>query len=195
MADRVGADLTGEVDLERRVDGDNPIDLADQIRVVRAVAGMKLDERVVVDVVVQSAAAYDKTRDRPAWMDRLLRVGHRPRLDQSHDAVGKHLGMDAKITPPMEELEHRIRNAADPELQTGPVLHECGDVLADPAIDLGRRQRVVLRQVAIGRRPGRQPVERHARVAVRSRHAGVDLGEHDPRGVDRGACRVDARPE
>lgn len=67
--------------------------------------------------------------------------------------------MDAQITPPMEEFEHRIRNAADSELQTGPVLHQCGDVLADPAIDLGRRQRVVPWQVAIGRGPGRQPVE------------------------------------
>ena len=53
-ADRLGADLTEEVDLDRRIDGDHVVVLADNVRVVDIVDRQDLDGRVVVDEIIDA---------------------------------------------------------------------------------------------------------------------------------------------
>ena len=53
-ADRLGADLTEEVDLDRRVDGDHVVVLADNIRVVDVFDRQDLHGRVIVDIVINA---------------------------------------------------------------------------------------------------------------------------------------------
>jgi len=195
VADRVGTDLPGEIDFKPRVDRHHLVEFPDEIRIVRAIAGVKLDERVVIDEVVEPAAADHEARDRSARMDRLARVRHRPRLDQPHDAVGEHLGVDAEIVPLLEPGEHSVGDPANAELQAGAIFNERGDVRPDSILDVAWRQEVVARQVAVGRRPGRHPVEWHGSVAVGPGHALVDLSEDDSRRIDSRPRRVDARAE
>ncbi len=47
----------------------------------------------------------------------------------------------------------------------------------------------------VGQREGVHAIEAHGGVAVRARHAAVDLGEDDARVIDRGARRVARRPQ
>ena len=54
-AQRVGADLAGQVDLDGRVDGDHALVLGDDEGVVGVVGRVELDDRVVVDEVVERA--------------------------------------------------------------------------------------------------------------------------------------------
>ena len=53
-ADRLGADLTEEVDLDRRVDGDHVVVLADDVRVVDVFDRQDLHGRVIVDIVINA---------------------------------------------------------------------------------------------------------------------------------------------
>ena len=55
-----------EIDLERRVDRDHLVVLADERGVVGAIARVELDERVVVDEVVERARADDEAGHDPA---------------------------------------------------------------------------------------------------------------------------------
>ena len=62
LADRIGDDLAGEVDLDRGVDGDHPLEGPDHVGVVGEVDRPHLDHRVVVDEVVQPLRAHDEGR-------------------------------------------------------------------------------------------------------------------------------------
>ncbi len=59
-SDGVGADLSGEVDLEARVDGSHFGVLFDHHRIVDPLRRTELDHRVVVHKVVQTARAQDE---------------------------------------------------------------------------------------------------------------------------------------
>ena len=156
-ADRVGTDLTGQVDLERRVDRHDLVVLADQRRVVGAVAGMELDERVVVHEVVEALGADDEARDDASGVDALAPVGDDARLDQIDDAVREHLGVDAEVVLVVEAAQHGVRDCADAHLQRRAVLDQRGDVLADGllhGVD-GRDGWLVQRPVGVDERVSR----------------------------------------
>ncbi len=106
-AQRVGADLAGQVDLQGRVDGHHLVLLADDERVVDVLGGVEGEERVVVDVVVQPPGAHAEAGDDLAPVDGLLGSGDDPGLDQVDDGVGEHLGVDAQVLLVLEELDHR----------------------------------------------------------------------------------------
>jgi hypothetical protein len=131
VADGVRADLTGEVDLERRVDRRDLVVLANERRVVRAVAGVELDHQVVVDEVVEPPTAVDEARDDATRVDLLVPVGDHPVLDQGDQPVREHLGVHPEVELVAEAGEHGVGDGADAHLQRRAVLDEGGDVLAD----------------------------------------------------------------
>ncbi len=96
-ADRVGADLSGEIDLQGDVDGHHLVLLADDERVVDVLGGLKTEEWIVVDVVVELAGAQAEAGDDLAAVQRLAAAGDDAGLDQIDDAVGDHLGVDAEV--------------------------------------------------------------------------------------------------
>ena len=72
--------------------------LRDDERVVGEVGRAHLDDRVVVDPVVERAAAHARTTVTilPGWSV-FARPVMTPRLDERIDAVGEHLGVDAEV--------------------------------------------------------------------------------------------------
>ena len=124
-------------------------------------------------------------------MDPLETVRHHAGLDQIHDAVGEHLGVDAEVVLAEQAPQRRIGNRADAHLQRGAIGHQRRDVSADGVLHRRRRRR---------REDGERPVrarervdarEGHQRVAVRARHLRVDFGDHKARGAGGGERRVD----
>ena len=62
--------------------------------------------------------------------------GDDARLHERDDAVGDHFGVDPEVLPVAEELDGRVGNAADAELQRRAVFDQAGHVLADLPVDL-----------------------------------------------------------
>ena len=48
---------------------------------------------------------------------------------QRNDAIAEHFGVHAEILVVAQEGEHGVRDAADPHLESGPVLDELGDAV------------------------------------------------------------------
>lgn len=131
-ADRVGADLAGQVDLDARVDGGHFRVLADDFGVVDVVDLQHLDERVVVDEVVELLGAHEETADDSAAVDLLLVVRDASLLHQIHDATGEHLAVDSEILVVVQLGENGVGDVANAHLEGCTVLDE---VLGDPLAD------------------------------------------------------------
>ncbi len=191
----VRAHLTAEVDLERCVDRADLVVLANQGRVVRSVAGMKLDEQVVVHELEQARRARDEARHRAAWVHLLLLVRDDAALDQRDQPIGEHLGVHAELELVAEQREHRIGNAADTHLQRGAILDQLGDMLADLALDRPRCAHGPRMQRSVRMDERAHPSERHHRVAQGARHLLVDLGDDHRGRVGRRLGSVDGGAE
>ena len=97
VADRVGDDLAGQVDLDRRVDGGHPAERPDDVGVVGEVDRAHLDHRVVVDEVVQPPRAHHERGHDLAAVALLAGAGDDAGLDEVDDGVGEHLGVDPEV--------------------------------------------------------------------------------------------------
>src|SRR6185312_5324952 len=117
MADGIGAHLAREIDLDCRIDGDHAVVLADQGRVVGAIAGMEFDGRVVVDEVEEAAAAVDEARDDAARMNSLEAVGDRSAIHEVDEPVREHFGVNSEVALVLEGGEDGVRDSADAELE------------------------------------------------------------------------------
>ena len=139
VADRVGDDLAGQVDLDRGVDGDHPAERADDVGVVGEVDRSHLDHRVVVDEVVQPPGPHHERGHDLAPVALLAGAGDHAGLDQVDDRVGEHLGVDAEVVLAAQRQRGRGRDHADAQLEGRAVGHQVGHVLADPSLDLPDR--------------------------------------------------------
>ena len=171
-------DLAGQIDLERRVDRDDVVVLADPRGVVGVIAGMELDERVVVDEVVEAPVPMTKLVTIRPGCTCLCRFVIDARLDQIDDAVREHLGVDAEVVLVEQAPQHRVRNRADAHLQRRAVVHQPRHVLADRVLDGvdGRRRMHVCSGRSVWMKAA-SAIERDERVAVRARHLLVDFGD------------------
>ena len=95
----IGADLAGEIHLNRRIDGHHPVVLRDHERIVGVLRGMEFEDRVVVDEVEDALRPQHKARDYFAPVQRLAVAGDDAGLDQRHRAIGAHLAVNAEILP------------------------------------------------------------------------------------------------
>ena len=152
VADRVGADLPGEVDLEGRVDRhDARRLLPDERRVVGAVARVELDQRVVVHEVEQAAACpITKLRHGAVRVHLLVRL-----VIDAASTRSTRPSENISVWTPRSSLSPRRRSTAsgmraDAHLQRRAVLDQLGDELADGGLDLGLRRGRVLVQRAVG---------------------------------------------
>jgi hypothetical protein len=130
-ADGIGAHLAGKVNLQRGVDRDHFILLADDERVVDVFRGMEREQRIIVHVVVNLLRAEAEAGHDFAAINRLAVSGDGAAFDEFDDVVGDHFGVDAEVFLVLEEAEQRLRNAADAELDGGAVFDEGGDVFGD----------------------------------------------------------------
>lgn len=195
VAEGVGADLAGEVDLERGVDGDDAIVFPDQACVVRAIAGVEFDEGIVVDEIEDFLGSGDKAGGDSAGVDGLTGVGDRAGVVQINQAVGKHLGMDAEVLPVVEAGENGVGDSADAHLQGGTVGHQLRDDVSN--LRLNRRWLLygVGTEGAIGVNELCDFAEVDGRGTEGSRHLLIDLRNDDSRGIYGGARSIDAGAE
>ena len=195
MAHRVGAHLAREVDLDGRVDGDDLFVLRDERGVVGAVAGVELHLLIVMHEVEELSGAGHEGHDDSARVHLLLAVGDDAAFDEGNEAVGEHLGAHAEHVLVAEPREHRIGNAADPQLQTAAVFDEVGDELSSGGLDVARLSPEPSRQRPVSHRERRHLLERQHRVPQRARHLRVDLCDDRSRVPGCGQRRVHRRAE
>ena len=181
-ADRLGADLTEEVDLDRRVDGDHVVVLADDVRIVDVFDRQDLDGRVIVDIVINALRTEGKRRDGLAAVDLLFAVVDRAALDELDHGVGEHLGVDAEVVLGLERHAGRVRDRADAELQARAVRNALGDEAADRLAHLVELDRGQDRQIVVILHDGVDLRNVDQRAAQAAGLAVVDL-EEDPLGL------------
>ncbi len=200
-ADRVRADLARQVEFERRVDRHDLWVLPDERRVVRAIARMELNGRVVVHELEQASRSGDETGDGPSPMDVLQFVRHHAGLDQIDDTVREHLRVDAELVLAEQAPQRGVRNRADPHLQRRAIGDQGRHLFADGVLDRRRRDRLEHVQRAVRMDERVKAIEGDERVAEGARHLLVDLRDQmasrvrgRKRRVDRGAERAVAVP-
>jgi hypothetical protein len=110
-AQRVGGHLPGEVDLEGDVDRHLAVLATDDERIVHVLRRVEREGRVVVHVVVETAAAEAEAGHHLVAVDRLLAAGRDPGLDQVDHRVREHLGVDAEVLLSLQVLDDRLRDA------------------------------------------------------------------------------------
>ena len=164
--------------------------------VVGAVAGMELDERVVVDEVEEPLRADHEAGDDAPRVHVLPAVGDRAGLDEVDDAVGEHLGVDAEVVlvgrgarAPRRGWRRCPSAASRRRPPGGP---RCSPMAPRPAV--GGRGACACSGRSVCDERG-EPIDVDQRVAVRARHALVDLGDDVARRVRGGQGRVDRRAE
>ena len=195
MSERIGADLAGEVELDRRVDrGDSRV-AANHRRVVRLVTAVEGNQRVVVDEVEHARRAANERGHHLSGMNRLEAIGHDTFPDQVDQTVGEELRVHAKVVLVRQSCDQGVHDAADAELQRGTVVDEGGDLRADGGGHRGRRVRVIAMKRPVGDGVGGNALERHHGVAGGTRHLPVDFGEDQRCRIDGGPCGVDRRAE
>ena len=183
--DGVRADLAGEVNLDGGVDGNQVVVARHHGGIVGVLGGVRLEERVVVYVLVEPLRAEDKRENRLPLVQGLLPSGDDPLFDRLHHAVAHHLGVDAEVALPLELGENRVRDAADTELEGGPIRYQLGDVVRDSLLHLGARLAAQLGKVDRRLHDPRQLGRVDERVAENTRHSIVDLGDDDTGAVGR----------
>ena len=58
---------------------------------------MQFEDRIVVDVVVESFCTQDEPSDHLARVNRLGGIGDDPGFDRLHDPIGKKFRMDTEV--------------------------------------------------------------------------------------------------
>ena len=112
-ADRLGADLAEEVNLDRGVDGDHVVVLADDVRIVDVFDRQDLDGRVIVDIIINALRTEGKRRDGLAAVDLLFAIVDRAALDELDHGVGEHLGVDAEVVARAEDTHRDLAAVGD----------------------------------------------------------------------------------
>src|SRR5690606_21621487 len=95
--DRISHHLPGQIDLNRRVDGNHALDPADFPGVVHDIGRVKLDERIVVDEAGDPGGAQRERGHDPVSPGRFVLAGDDPGVHQVDQAVREHLGVHTEI--------------------------------------------------------------------------------------------------
>ena len=179
-ADRIGADLSREVDLHGRVDGHDLRILTDAERIVGPRHILQHQILAVIHVVVQAARPEGQRRHRDPGHDDLLRVVDHAALQQRQYAVGHRFGMESEVFVIFQRSQHGIRDSADADLQRGAVGDHLGDVAPDAELGLGRHGRRNLDQRRIDLHGCGEARRVDDGIAVGEGHGTVDLCDDDP---------------
>jgi hypothetical protein len=104
-------------------------------RVVGEIDRVHFQRRVAVHELVELLRAQREGGQHLAVVVVLLAVGDHASLDQRHDAVADHFGVDAEVVLVGQLHDHGVGNAAVADLQRGAIGNHVGDVLADRLLD------------------------------------------------------------
>ena len=194
MADRVGDDLAGQVDLDRRVDRDHPAERADDVGVVGEVDRRASRPSGCRGRSRRAAACPSGTRSRSCrGCVPCAAPVTTPASTRSTTASVNISVWIPRSCLSRSAMRRRRRDRADAELERRAVRDEIGDVLADPALDVADRAGCACsyggyvdldREVDV--------VDVDEALAERPRHRPVELDDDRLRGADRRVHRLDA---
>ena len=173
----VGADLARQIDDEGLRERRHFVVLRHHRRIGHIFDWPELEQRIVVEKIVEPARADGEARDDLAGMQRLVAPGDDALLDEIENGVGDQVGVNAEIAAMVEMLQRLVRNAPEIDMQRGAVLDDLRDVAGDPfGHGVGGLMRV-FDQRPVGADKAVDPVDMQKGVAERPRHGGIDLGD------------------
>src|SRR5437899_910405 len=172
--------LTREVDLERRVDRDEPIETRDDVRIVHELGGLHVDAVVVTDEVEQPARPHGLRDVHAPAVQALGRARHHAALDEADGGVDEQR-VQREVAVALQRLEHRLGNGPDADLDGRAVGHQRRHVPADGALDLADDGRRILDEGLVDVDPGVDLATVQPAVTPRAGHAGIHLRDHQRR--------------
>ncbi|MCY1352654.1 hypothetical protein D9M69_389640 [compost metagenome] len=176
-----GIHLSGQVDLDRRVDRRELVDAGQHLGVMRVAGFAQLQLRVAVGPAAQALAAHQDAADADAGIDALARVGQHAGLGQRGNAVPDRAAVQAQVAAVMQRGHHGLGQVADAHLQRGAILHPARDMARDrllrraggAALQADRRMRGIDQQVDLVRGEVAAAIGPwHFRVHLGDNHAG-----------------------
>ena len=178
VADRVGADLPGQIDLHCGVDRHHIVIAGDESGIVGVGRGMKLEDGIVVDKLKQALGAQRESQNDLARLEVFPRSGQDARFNQRDHAVRYQFAVNGQIFPVHQQGQYRIGDSADAGLQNRAIFNQAGNVARDCDLQVGDH-----RLLQGAQRPRRLDesidiVDMNEAVAVGARHVVVDL-RHD----------------
>ena len=132
MLGGLGRHLAGEVDGVGHVHGNHAVVLGDDEGVVHIVRRPEINPRVVVEKLVQVLAADGAGSDQFAFVEPFPAVGDHSRGIQVHHVIGDVLGVKPQIVLVGQGLDRCLGGGVQADLERGAVIHEAGNVFADP---------------------------------------------------------------
>ena len=198
--DRIGDDLSLEIELERAVERDHPAIAADQGRIVHHVDRQEAYVFAPCEPVVELARSHRESRDREALELTLAAVAHLAGLVQPHEAAGEHLRVDA-VVPAASRGETRddlARDRTDSGLERRGVGDEAQCVIRDRAAhvvrsvfgQLARRTLALDQQVDLVRS---ERVRMLGQQAERARKVRARFGHEHALGIGAAAAQLGNR--
>jgi hypothetical protein len=138
-------DLSGEIDLERRVDGDEPVDLRHDRRVVHEAGRLHVHQGIVVHEGEEPLGPHPLGDVEASAMEALGRAGDDAALDERHRRVHQER-VHRQIAMAPQRLEHRLGDRADAHLHRRLRRARARRRGADRALDLADRRRRIRRE-------------------------------------------------
>src|SRR5581483_3274502 len=115
-------DLPREVDLDRRVDGDELGNAPEHGIAVREIGWLECDRGIEMGERIEPFRTDQGSSHRHALVERLGRIRQDAALDEIDHRVGHHARVQAEIAAIADALQDGVRNRADAHLQRGAVL-------------------------------------------------------------------------
>jgi len=165
--------------------------LRDDKWVIHVVLRMKLEEGVVIHVIVEPLRAERKTRHALALVNRLGCVGQHAGLDQLDDAIREQLCVHAQVPFILQVEQHCVGNLADAHLHRRAIGDQVRDMHGNLLLQLARRPHRHLDNRIADRHDMGQPADMDEAVAQRAGHLVVDLRDDDVRRLRRGLGQPD----
>ena len=136
LTDRVGANLTCEINLNSRVYSHHLGVLTDILWVVCPCHVADNNVAVTIEVVVETLATEAETCYRLTWVYLLQRVVDDTLLDEGHHAICHRLSVETEVLVTLECVEHSVGNTTYTNLKCCTVRNLASDVVTDSALHL-----------------------------------------------------------
>lgn len=179
---RLGANLTGQVDLQSGVDGHHVVVLGDVIGVVHIGRGQQLDVRIAVDELIKRLVAPDEAADGLAGVKVLAPVGDHAALHEPSGGGAEDLGIDAQIVLVVQGVRHGVGQVAQADLDGVAVPHQGSGVGCRLPLRLRGGELRWMGHGAVGFDQAVHLADVDFPARQQQRHMGVDLKDTDPGG-------------
>ena len=176
--ERVGANLTRQIDLQGRVDGRYTVVLGNHIGVVRVTHVHHQHARVVVDEVIHLLRTHQEGRNHLTLVDILGLTVDNALLYERQHAVGEHLGVDTQVLVVAQLGQYGVGNGTDTHLQRSTILNQGGTVLTNGGLHLVGSREVSLHQRRIVLAPDVDLLHRNHRLTKGTGNILVHYGNH-----------------